>query len=132
MGIGTKLHLFPYVPKKIYPLADYRKIPALIDKLCRETYAGMKQSGTAETIRLASDFVYRFAHIKPFGEGNLETAVLLMNYIQLYRNEPLLMLFADDYPQLLNALKTGKISEKPEDFEEFILHEQIRFLNQQL
>ena len=45
---------------------------------------------------------------------------------------PLLILFADDRAELLNALKRGKISETPETLEAFILHEQIKFFNREI
>ena len=44
----------------------------------------------------------------------------------------MLILFADDRAELLNALKRGKISETPETLEAFILHEQIKFFNREI
>lgn len=115
---------------EIYPLADYRQIPLLLGTLCRETNIRAADTTGLDLIRTAAGFLYNFAHIKPFGDGNVETGLLLMNYIILCREEPLLILFADDRPQLLNALKRGKISQTPEEFEHFVLQEQIRFLKE--
>lgn len=117
---------------EVYPLADYRKIPALLAFACRDVNARIDKANGIQTLRLAADFMYEFAHIRPFGAGNLETGLLAMNYIQLYHDEPLLILYADERPGLLNALKRGKISQTPETFEEFIACQQIKFLTEQL
>ncbi|RGY08405.1 hypothetical protein [Odoribacter splanchnicus] len=76
--------------------------------------------------------MYDFMHIKPFGYCNLETGILLINFLELKEEHPLLILFADDRAELLNALKRGKISETPETLEAFILHEQIKFFNREI
>lgn len=117
---------------EVYPLADYRKVPDLLAQACREVNARLDKANGIQALRLAAGFMYDFVHIRPFGAGNLETGLLAMNYIQLYRNEPLLMLYADDRPQFLNALKRGKISQTPETFEIFIASQQIKFLKEQL
>ena len=58
--------------------------------------------------------------------------ILLINFLELKEEHPLLILFADDRAELLNALKRGKISETPETLEAFILHEQIKFFNREI
>lgn len=117
---------------EVYPLADYRKIPALLALACREANARLDTDNETQALQLATSFMYDFAHIRPFGAGNLETGLLAMNYIPLYRNEPLLMLYADDRPQFLEAVKRGKISQTPEIFEEFMARQQIKFFEEQL
>lgn len=117
---------------EVYPLADYRKIPVLLGAVCSETTTRINKANSIQALRLGADFMYKFIHIRPFGAGNLETGLLVMNYIQLYCNEPLLMLYANERSQFLNALKRGKISQTPETFEEFIALQQIKFLQEQL
>lgn len=117
---------------EVYLLADFRKIPALLGAVCRSLNARIDKVSGIQALRLAAEFMYDFIHIRPFGAGNLETGLLIMNYIQLYRNEPLLILYADERPQFLNALKRGKISQTPEAFEEFIARQQIKFYKDQL
>lgn len=117
---------------EIYPLADYRKIPELLDAACQNVNTHINKVNGIRTLRLAADFAYEYAHIRPFGAGNLATGLLLMNYILLYHNEPLVILFTDDRADLLNALKRGKINQYPQIFESFVAEQQMKFLKEQL
>ena len=117
---------------EVYPLSDFRKIPLLLDNLCRTTDVQLTEAGVSENIKIVANFMYDFMHIKPFGYCNLETGILLINFLELKEEHPLLILFADDRAELLNALKRGKISETPETLEAFILHEQIKFFNREI
>lgn len=83
---------------EVYPLADYRKIPALLTFACRDVNARIDKANGIQALGLAAGFMYEFAHIRPFGAGNLETGLLTMNYIQLYRDEPLLILMQTNVP----------------------------------
>lgn len=114
----------------IYPIADYSKIPDLLTSLCRQTNVKLQDAGVVDLIKTAIHYLFEFAHIKPFGEGNMETGILSMNYLFLYHKQPLLIIFAEDRAQGLNALKSKDISKTPEEFEQFILQEQIKFMNQ--
>lgn len=93
---------------EVYPLADFRKIPLLLDNLCRTTDVQLTEAGVSENIKIVANFMYDFMHIKPFGYCNLETGILLINFLELKEEHPLLILFADDRAELLNALKRGK------------------------
>lgn len=111
---------------EIYPLSDFRKIPEQLQALCRDINVRINKINGIQTLHLAADFMYEFAHIKPFGAGNLEIGLLLMNYIQLFHQEPLIVLFAEDKSQLLNALKRGEINQTPAVFENFVASQQIK------
>lgn len=113
---------------EIYPISDFRKIPNQLEALCRDINARIDKVQGVQTVHLAADFMYEFAHIKPFGAGNLETGLLLMNYIQMYHGEPFIVVFAEDRSQLLNALKRGEINQTPAVFENFMASEQIKLL----
>lgn len=117
---------------EVYPLADYRNIPLLLGAACRDINARIDKISGIQALRLAADFMYDFAHIKPFGAGNLETGLLAMNYIQLYHNEPILIISSTDRSAFLTALKRGRISQTPEAFEQFIAEQQIKFFKEQL
>jgi len=68
----------------------------------------LTEAGVSENIKIVANFMYDFMHIKPFGYCNLETGILLINFLELKEEHPLLILFADDRAELLNALKRGK------------------------
>lgn len=111
---------------EIYPLSDFRKIPEQLQALCKDINVRINKINGIQTLHLAADFMYEFAHIKPFGAGNLGIGLLLMNYIQLFHQEPLIVLFAEDKSQLLNALKRGEINQTPAVFENFVASQQIK------
>lgn len=116
----------------VYPIADYCKIPDLLTALCRKVKVQLKEFGVARLIKTAIDYLYEFAHIKPFGEGNIETGMLSMNYLLLYHQQPLLIVFAEDKPQALNAIKSKDMTHTSEAFEAFMLQEQIKFLHREI
>lgn len=115
---------------EVYPLSDYRKIPEHLTTVCEDVNKRLDKLQGIQTVHLAADFMYEFAHIKPFGEGNLETGLLLMNYLQLYHSEPLIMIFAEDKVLFLQALKRGENNQTPQVFENFIAAQQIKWLKQ--
>lgn len=115
----------------IYPIADYDKIPDLLTALCRQTHVQLQETGVVHLLKTAIHYLFEFAHIKPFGEGNVETGMLTTNYLFLYHHHPLMIIYAEDRPQLLNALKTRDLSHTPEEFEHFILQEQLRFFREE-
>lgn len=113
----------------IYPIANYDKIPDLLTTLCRQVNVQLQQQpGVTGLIKTAISYLFEFAHIKPFGAGNIETGMLSMNYLLLYHQQPLLIIFGDDRAAALNALKSKDISQTPEEFETFVIQEQIKFL----
>lgn len=111
----------------IYPIASYDKIPDLLISLCRKINVQLKDNHVVNLVRAAIYFLFEFAHIKPFGGGNIETGILSMNYLLLYHQQQPLILFGEDRPQALNALKSKNMSETPEEFEQFMIQEQIKF-----
>lgn len=114
----------------VYSIADFRQIPELMDTLCRKVNAHLKEINITHLLKLAIDYLYAFAHIKPFGAGNPETSLISINYLMLYHLQPLIVIFAEDRSQGLNALKSKNMNQTPEEFENFILREQIKFLKQ--
>lgn len=110
-----------------YPIADFSKIPELLEELCERTNEKTDKIQGVQTVRLAADFMYCFAHIKPFGTGNTEVGLLMMNYIQEYHGEPIIIVFAEDRPRYLNALKREVTESHPEIFEKFIIEQQVKF-----
>lgn len=110
-----------------YPIADFSNIPDLLDGLCKTIREKIDKIRGVQTVRLAADFMYDFAHIKPFGTGNTEVGLLIMNYIQAYHDEPMILIFAEDRPRYLNALKREITETHPETFENFIIGQQIKF-----
>ena len=115
----------------VYPIADYTQIPELLNALCRKVNAESQEGKVIPLIKTGIHYLFEFAHIKPFGEGNTETGMLSMNYLFLRHHQPLLIIFSEDRPEALNAIKSKDISQTPEEFEYFMLKEQIKFLKKE-
>jgi Fic family protein len=85
-----------------------------------------------EIIKLAADLHYNFVNIHPFGDGNGRTARLLMNYIQLYHNEPLIKIFTEDRTEYIDRLNETEEKENMEIFREFIGKQETKFLKAEI
>ncbi len=119
-----------YVDKKYFP--DYKKVPNLVEKLCKSVNERIDKVGNTEILKLAADIHYNFVNIHPFGDGNGRTARLLMNYIQLYHNEPLIKIFTEDRTKYIDVLNETEDKENLEIFREFIGNQEIKFLKQEI
>jgi Fic family protein len=85
-----------------------------------------------DIVKLAADIHYNFVNIHPFGDGNGRVSRLLMNYIQLYHQEPLIKIFTEDRTEYINALNKTEENENPEIFREFIYRQQTKFYEVEL
>jgi len=119
-----------YVDKKYFP--DYKKVPALLEQLCKSVNDKIDTVNGAEILKLAADIHYNFVNIHPFGDGNGRTARLLMNYIQLYHNEPLIKIFSEDRAEYIDALNEAEKNENLDVFREFIVSQEIKFLQTEI
>lgn len=114
-----------YVDKKYFP--DFNKVELLLNKLVDNINARLKTATGNEIIKLAADAHYNLVNIHPFGDGNGRTSRLLMNYIQMYHNEPLIKIFTEDRAEYLDALNSAEEKEDISIFREFICKQQIKF-----
>ncbi len=119
-----------YVDKKYFP--DFKKVPILLNDLVKNANDRIDKVVGDEIIKLSSDIHYNFVNIHPFGDGNGRTARLLMNYIQLYHNEPLIKIFTEDRAEYIDSLNETEEKENPDIFREFICHQQIKFYELEL
>lgn len=119
-----------YVDKKYFP--DYKKVPSLLEQLCKSVNERIDKITEDEIINLSADIHYNFVNIHPFGDGNGRTARLLMNYIQLYHNEPLIKIFIEDRAEYIDALNQTEEQENLEIFRDFIVNQEIKFLKAEI
>lgn len=115
-----------YVDKKYFP--DSKKVPVLLNELCRTVNEKIDLVKNEDILNLASDLHYNFVNIHPFADGNGRTARLLMNYIQLYHNEPLIKIFTEDRVEYIDALNETEEKQDLNIFREFIKKQYIKFL----
>ena len=114
-----------YVDKKYFP--DFKKVPGLLEELCKSVNEKIDKVRGNDVLRLAADLHYNFVNIHPFGDGNGRTARLLMNYIQLYHNEPLIKIFTEDRTEYIDSLNETEEKANLEIFRNFICGQQIKF-----
>jgi len=119
-----------YVDKKYFP--DFKKVPDLLAQFCKSVNQRIDNVNEDEILKLAADVHYNFVNIHPFGDGNGRTSRLLMNYIQLYHNEPLIKIFTEDRAEYINALNETEETENIEIFRNFIVKQEIKFLKSEI
>ncbi len=113
-----------YVDKKYFP--DFKKLPKLLDDFIISVNNRIDKVNGNDIVKLSADVHYNFVNIHPFGDGNGRTARLLMNYIQLYHNEPLIKIFTEDRTEYIDALNDAEDKQDLNIFRNFICSQQIK------
>lgn len=119
-----------YVDKKYFP--DFKKVPALLEKLCSKVNEKLNNVQGENVVKLAADMHYNLVNIHPWGDGNGRVSRLMMNYIQLYHNEPLIKIFSEDRAEYIHALNETEEKNDPEIFREFIASQQLKFFKAEI
>ncbi|MBN1187536.1 MAG: Fic family protein [Bacteroidales bacterium] len=119
-----------YVDKKYFP--DFNKVPELLGDLIKKVNSRIDSVVGDDIIKLSADIHYNFVNIHPFGDGNGRTSRLLMNYIQLYHNEPLIKIFTEDRAEYIDSLNETEEKEDLNIFRDFICRQQIKFYELEL
>jgi Fic family protein len=114
-----------YVDQKYFP--DFSKVTGLLQKLVSSVNEKIDTVNGDNIVKLAADIHYNCVNIHPFGDGNGRTSRLLMNYIQLYHDEPLIDIFTEDRAEYIDALNETEEKENPDIFRNFICRQQIKF-----
>lgn len=70
--------------------------------------------------------------IHPFYDGNGRTSRLLMNYIQAQNKLPLSIVFTEDRSDYYNALQQSRKEESLQPFEDFMLRQYGKYLQQEI
>ena len=113
---------------------DYKKVPIKVKELC--DYVNVKISKintTQEVHELAFEAHFNLvALIHPFGDGNGRSSRLLMNYIQLFHNQPLSIVFKEDKAEYIQVLRETRTTEDITVFQKFMIQQHIKFLQNQI
>jgi Fic family protein len=119
-----------YVDKKYFP--DFSKVEGLMIQLIDNVNERLDSISGDEIIKLAADMHYNLVNIHPFGDGNGRTSRLMMNYIQMYHQEPLIKIFTEDRSEYIDALNKTEEKEDISIFRDFICNQQIKFYKAEL
>lgn len=88
---------------EIFDYASPEETPSLMNDLV-EWYRDEEQKGKLKVEVLAAMFHYRYIRIHPFEDGNGRIARLLVNYILLRHDYPMLVIRSDDRNNYLKVL----------------------------
>lgn len=114
-----------YVDKKYFP--DFKKVEPLLAKLLESINKRLKTVKGNDILKLSADIHYNLVNIHPFGDGNGRTSRLMMNYIQMYHNEPLIKIFTEDRADYIESLNLTEEKEDISIFRDFVCKQQIKF-----
>lgn len=114
-----------YVDQKYFP--DYKKVKPLLQSMVKTANKQMFGLSANECLKLAADVHYNLVNIHPFGDGNGRTSRLVMNYIQLINQEPLIKIFTEDRAEYIDALNETEAQQDLDIFRNFIASQQIKF-----
>jgi Fic family protein len=89
---------------EIFDYASPDETPSLMGDLIK-WYREEEEKGLMKVEELAAIFHYRYIRIHPFEDGNGRIARLLVNYILLRNNYPMLVIRSDDRHNYLQALR---------------------------
>ena len=114
-----------YVDRKYFP--DFSKVENLLIKLTENVNSKIDNVSRNDILKLSADLHYNLVNIHPFGDGNGRTSRLIMNYIQMYHQEPLIKIFTEDRDEYIQALNDTEEQEDISIFRNFICSQQIKF-----
>lgn len=119
-----------YVDHKYFP--DFSKVEGLLNGLVENVNDRIDNVLGNDILKLAADIHYNLVNIHPFGDGNGRTSRLMMNYIQLYHQEPLIKIFTEDRSEYIDALNLAEEKEDISVFRDFICSQQIKFYKEEI
>ncbi len=107
----------------------YQKVEELVNKLC----VGINEklsivTSAIEKINCSFDAHFDLVTIHPFYDGNGRTTRLLMNYLQLYFNLPLSIVFKEDKAAYFEALQQTRKEENIAIFRKFMFAQYAKYL----
>lgn len=112
---------------------NYDKVETLTKKLVDTISSKIDAiSDISEHLQLSFDAHFDLVSIHPFYDGNGRTSRLLMNYIQLYYNLPMSIVFKEDKADYIQAIEDARKSEDLKPFRDFMTNQYIKFLNQEI
>ena len=107
----------------------YEKVESLVKKLCDEVNKKIiAASTTIEKLNICFDAHFDLVTIHPFYDGNGRTSRLLMNYLQLFFNLPLSIVFKEDKAVYFEALQQTRKEEDITIFQKFMYGQYAKYL----
>lgn len=107
----------------------YEKVEPLVNNLCKAINEKVIAANTVtEKLHTCFDAHFDLVTIHPFYDGNGRTSRLLMNYLQLYFNLPLSIVFKEDKAAYFEALQQTRKEEDIAIFRSFMYAQYAKYL----
>jgi Fic family protein len=111
----------------------YEKVQPLVTALCEAIAKKISAANTiVEKLNICFDVHFDLVTIHPFYDGNGRTSRLLMNYLQLYFNLPLSIVFKEDQAAYFDALQQTRKDENVNIFRNFMYAQYAKYLQQEI
>ena len=111
----------------------YEKVEPLVKKLCNGINEKIITANTIiEKLQLCFDAHFDLVTIHPFYDGNGRTSRLLMNYLQMYFNLPLSIVFKEDKSAYFEALLQARKEENLNIFRLFMFAQYAKYLQHEI
>ena len=111
----------------------YEKVEPLVKKLCNGINEKIITANTiTEKLQLCFDAHFDLVTIHPFYDGNGRTSRLLMNYLQMYFNLPLSIVFKEDKAAYFESLLQARKEENLNIFRLFMFAQYAKYLQHEI
>ena len=110
----------------------YDKVPDLVKDLSNKINEKLFEKNTIQQLNIAFDAHFDLVTIHPFYDGNGRTSRLLMNYLQLYFQLPMGIVFKEDKAEYFESLQNTRQREDISIFRKFMYSEYSKYLQQEI
>ena len=110
---------------------DYRKVSVLMKNLIKYINSEQEKQNI-DVLQFAFEVHFRLVSIHPFADGNGRVARLLMNYILIYYDLPMLIVFKSDRLKYIDTLYNAQENGNMAPFYDFMLRQYIKFLKYEI
>lgn len=107
---------------------SYDKVIPMTKKLCDYINNNISYSDFETVNNLAFDAHFNLVSIHPFSDGNGRLSRLIMNYVQLYHNLPLSIIFEEDKSDYFETLILARKKEDNSIFRQFMYKQLAKHL----
>jgi len=107
---------------------NYDKVEGLVKKLAATINEKLHEKNIILQLNIAFDAHFDLVTIHPFYDGNGRTSRLLMNYLQLYFELPMGIVFKEDKAEYFESLQKTRQHEDISIFRKFMYNQYAKYL----
>lgn len=111
---------------------SYDKVESLIKNLCIKINENINETSVIYQLNISFDAHFDLVSIHPFYDGNGRTTRLLMNYLQLYFQLPMSMVFKEDKAEYFESLIQTREKHDITIFRKFMYSQYSKYLSREI